>query len=76
VGRARSRNGLSVVDARLGIASELALLLILVLVPGLRDIFGLAPLAFAERSVLLALPPAMLSLEEGRKWLMRKVRGA
>jgi len=59
----------------LGIAAELALLLALVLVPPLRDIFGLALLAFAEWSVLLALPPAMLALEEGRKWLVRKRRG-
>jgi magnesium-transporting ATPase (P-type) len=56
----------------LGIAAELALLLALVLVPLLRDVFGLAPLAFAEWSVLLALPPAMLALEEGRKWLVRR----
>jgi Ca2+-transporting ATPase len=59
----------------LGIAAELALVLGLV-VPPLRDIFGLAPLAFAEWSVLLALPPAMLALEEGRKWLVRKRHGA
>ena len=59
----------------LGIAAEVALLLALVLVPPLRDIFGLAPLAFAEWSVLLALPPAMLALEEGRKWLMRRRPG-
>ena len=59
----------------LGIAAELALLLALVLVPPLRDIFGLAPLAFAEWAVLPALPPAMLALEEGRKWLVRKRHG-
>jgi calcium-translocating P-type ATPase len=60
----------------LGIAAELALLLALVLVPPLRDTFGLATLAFAEWSVLAALPPAMLALEEGRKWLVRKRHGA
>jgi len=43
-----------------------------VLVPALRNIFGLATLAFAEWSVLVALPPAMLALEEGRKWLVQK----
>jgi calcium-translocating P-type ATPase len=59
----------------LGIAAELALLLVLVLVPPLRGIFGLEPLAFAEWSVLLAVPPAMLALEEGRKWLVRKRHG-
>jgi hypothetical protein len=32
----------------------------------------LAPLAFAEYSALLAVPPIMLTLEEGRKWLQRK----
>ena len=53
----------------LGIAAEVAL--VLVLVPPLREIFGLAPLAFAEWSVLLALPPVMLALDEGRKWLVR-----
>ena len=58
----------------LGIAAELALLLVLVLIPPLRAIFGLAPLAFAEWSVRLALPPAMLALEEGRKWLVQKRR--
>jgi magnesium-transporting ATPase (P-type) len=56
----------------LGIAAELALLLALVLVPPLQHIFGLAPLAFGDWSVLLAFPPAMLALEEGRKWLVRK----
>jgi calcium-translocating P-type ATPase len=60
----------------LGIAAELALLLSLVVVPPLRDIFGMAPLAFAEYSVLLAVPPTMLALEEGRKWLQRKRHGA
>jgi len=55
-----------------GIAAELALLLALILVPPLRDVFGLAPLAFAEWSVLLAFPPVMLALEEGRKWVVRR----
>ena len=58
-----------------GIAAELALLLSLVLIPALRDIFGLAPLAFAEWSVLLALPPVMIALEEGRKWVVRRSTG-
>ena len=55
-----------------GIAAEVGLLLALVLVPPLRDVFGLAPLAFAEWSMLLAFPPIMLALEEGRKWLVRR----
>jgi Ca2+-transporting ATPase len=58
-----------------GIAAELALLLALVLLPPLRNVFGLAPLAFAEWSILLAFPPVMLALEEGRKWLVRRGRG-
>jgi hypothetical protein len=36
----------------------------------------MAPLAFAEYSVLLAVPPIMLALEEGRTWLGRKRHGA
>jgi magnesium-transporting ATPase (P-type) len=54
-----------------GIAAELVIVLLLVLAPPLREGFGLAPLALGEWSVLLALPPAMLALEEGRKWVMR-----
>jgi hypothetical protein len=34
-------------------------------------VFGLAPLGFAEWKILLLFPPAMLLLEEGRKWLVR-----
>jgi len=30
-----------------------------------------APLSFSDWGVLLVLPPAMLVLEEGRKWLLR-----
>jgi len=60
----------------LGIAAELALLLSLILVPPLRDVFGMAPLAFGEYSVLFAAPPIMLALEEGRKWVQRKRHGA
>jgi len=37
---------------------------------------GLAQLAFADRAILLALPPAMLALEEGGEWLVRKSHGA
>ena len=60
----------------LGIAAELALLLLLILVPPLRDVFRMAPLAFGEYSVLFAAPPIMLALEEGRKWVQRKRHGA
>jgi len=35
----------------------------------------MAPLAFREWSVLILLPPAMLALEEGRKWAVRKSQG-
>ena len=61
--------------AELGWAIFAVIVVNSVLGPPLRDIFGLAPLAFAEWSVLVALPPAMLALEEGRKWLLRKRHG-
>jgi magnesium-transporting ATPase (P-type) len=55
----------------LGVAAEVGLLVALVLVPPARAIVGLAPLAFAEWCVLLAVPPTVLALEETRKWLLR-----
>jgi len=56
-----------------GIAAEIALLLTLILVPPFPAVFGLAPLAFSEWGVLLVVPPAMLLLDEGRKWVARVV---
>jgi magnesium-transporting ATPase (P-type) len=56
----------------LGIAAEIGILVGLILVPPLRDVFGLAPLGVAEWGLLLLFPPAMLVLEETRKWVVRK----
>ena len=56
----------------LGIAAEVALLLALIAVPPLRHVFGLAPLRFQEWGLLLAFPPVVLLLEEGRKWGARR----
>jgi Ca2+-transporting ATPase len=53
------------------IAAEIGLLVVLILVPPFTAVFNTAPLSFSEWGVLLALPPAMLLLEEGRKWLLR-----
>jgi magnesium-transporting ATPase (P-type) len=58
-----------------GIAVELGLLLILVLVVPLRHAFGLAPLAVQEWGILLIFPVIMLALEETRKWVARVARG-
>jgi magnesium-transporting ATPase (P-type) len=57
-----------------GIAAEVGLLIGLIVVPPLQRAFNTAALSFSEWSVLLALPPLMLALEEGRKWVVgRKV---
>jgi magnesium-transporting ATPase (P-type) len=58
----------------LGIAAEIGLLLVLILVPPLPRIFGLAPLSVSEWSFLFLLPPTMLVLEETRKWVVRSTR--
>jgi P-type Ca2+ transporter type 2C len=55
-----------------GVAAELAVLLILIMLPPLRAVFGLAPLAPAEWGIVLAFPVVILLLEEGRKWLRRR----
>jgi hypothetical protein len=57
-----------------GIAAEIAILLALIMVPPLRHIFGLAPLAFAEWWILLLFAPAILILEETRKAVLRRLR--
>jgi magnesium-transporting ATPase (P-type) len=57
----------------LGIAAEVGILAILILVPPFPAVFGLAPLAFAEWKLLLLFPPAMLLLEEGRKYFVRRL---
>jgi calcium-translocating P-type ATPase len=56
----------------LGIAAEIGILAILILVPPFPAVFGLAPLEFAEWKLLLLFPPAMLLLEEGRKYFVRR----
>jgi len=57
-----------------GVAAELAILLALILLPPFPYVFGLAPLAFAEWGILLLFAPAVLLLEEGRKWVLRRTR--
>jgi calcium-translocating P-type ATPase len=56
-----------------GIAAEIGILLMLILVPPFPSLFGLAPLGFAEWKLLLLFPPTMLLLEELRKWCVRAV---
>ena len=55
-----------------GIVVEVAVLVALILFPPLRHVFGLAPLAPAEWAPLVLFPPAILALEEGRKWVVRR----
>ncbi len=47
------------------------LLVALILVKPISAVFNTAPLSFSEWGMLLIFPPAMLLLEEGRKWLVR-----
>jgi Ca2+-transporting ATPase len=51
-----------------GIAAEVGILLTLIFVPPVARLFGLAPLRFAEWSMLLAFPVVLLALEEAREW--------
>jgi Ca2+-transporting ATPase len=55
-----------------GIGAEVVILLGLIVVPPFPAIFGLAPLSFAEWSLLLFFPPVVLLLEETRKWVARQ----
>ena len=55
----------------LGIAAEIGILVGLILIPPLQGVFGLAPLRVSEWGLLLFFPPALLLLEEGRKWIVR-----
>ena len=57
----------------LGLAWEAGLLLALMHVPRFADIFGLAPLHPRDWALLLGFPPTILGLEEGRKWVMRRL---
>jgi magnesium-transporting ATPase (P-type) len=54
-----------------GIAAEIAILVVFILVPPFPAIFGLAPLSFTEWSLLLLFPPTLLLLEEVRKTIAR-----
>jgi magnesium-transporting ATPase (P-type) len=60
----------------IGVAAEIALLVGLILIPPLAHVFGLAPLAFEEWRILLLFPPAIILLEETRKWIVRRTRRA
>ena len=55
-----------------GIVAEIGILIMLTIVPPFRSLFGLALPGFAEWKLLLLFPPAMILLEEARKWLVRK----
>jgi potassium/sodium efflux P-type ATPase len=54
-----------------GILAEVVLLSFLIYTPFLARIFGLAPLSLREWALLAVFPPAMLMMEEGRKWIVR-----
>ena len=60
----------------LGIVAELALLALLILVPPLAHVFGLAPLAPAEWAPLCVFPLVVLACEEARKWVVRRASAA
>jgi magnesium-transporting ATPase (P-type) len=55
-----------------GIASELAIIAVLMYTPFLQKVFGLAPIGAREWAFLFAFAPLLLLLEEGRKWLLRR----
>lgn len=57
-----------------GIASELAIIALLIYTPFLQRIFGLAPLGIKEWAFLFAFTPVILLAEEGRKWIIRTRR--
>jgi magnesium-transporting ATPase (P-type) len=58
------------------IAAEIGILLILVFVPPFPAVFGLAAPAWEEWRLLLGFPVAILALEVGRKWIVRRVSGS
>jgi Cation transporter/ATPase, N-terminus/Cation transporting ATPase, C-terminus len=55
----------------LWVGGAIAILVVFILVPPFPAIFGLAPLSFAEWSLLLVFPPTVLLLEEARKSIVR-----
>lgn len=56
----------------IGIATEVALLLLIVYVPILQTIFGAAPLGWGDWLFLLAWAPVLLLADEARKWVVRR----
>ncbi len=56
----------------IGIATEIALFLLIVYVPLLQNIFGAAPLGWGDWLFLLAWTPVLLLADEGRKWVVRR----
>ncbi len=50
-----------------GIVSELVITGLLIYTPFLQTVFGFGPLGFGELAFLLAFPPLLLLIEEGRK---------
>jgi Ca2+-transporting ATPase len=57
-----------------GVTAEVALLAVLIAVPPLRAIFGLAPLGRGEWGPVLCFPAVVLGCEEVRKWVVRWAR--
>lgn len=59
-----------------GIATEVALLLLIVYVPLLQNVFGAAPLGWGDWLFLLAWTPVLLLADEARKWVVRRGWGS
>ena len=59
-----------------GIATEVALLLLIVYVPLLQNVFGSAPLGWGDWLFLLAWTPVLLLADEARKWVVRRRWGS
>ena len=55
-----------------GILTEIILILLIVYAPPLQSIFGTAPFAMQNWLFLLALTPALLLMDEARKWIRRR----
>ena len=55
-----------------GIATELAIIMVLIYTPALQKVFGLAPFAFKEWAFLLVFAPLLLLMEETRKRIARR----
>lgn len=59
----------------LGIGVEIVLIACLMYQPFLQEIFNTGPLNLSEWLFLFCIPIPLFLLEEGRKWLVRKIRG-